>query len=319
MISSALEAPLLDNVSSGAERPVNLRDDPREDELSRVLRSHLRISEGAAIVEVGCGTGELAAWFAQSSPHVNVVAVDANVAMLRRAAERARLGQLRQVSLAVANVNHLPLQDASADLVVCKNLLCVIPDVDRALEEMCRVVKAGGVVVAIEPASPHVFHDPDDPDFAKLSQRLNAAFYEGWRRRGVDQRIGVKVPGLFLRHRLDDIRAEVVSRVHVLADALRSIDDVREQLETESYRLPESTVALVMEGGLSRRDVEEHNRRARERLLRFQRDAAGAARSGYTRLSASSIVTMARKKHPRESLARPRNPATRHPISGSSE
>jgi SAM-dependent methyltransferase len=275
---------------------VALRDDvTREDELTRVLRSLLTVSSGASIVEVGCGTGELSAWFAQTAADVSVVGVDGSVSMLQRATARANQGGLRQLSFVFGNAYHLPLQDASADLVACKNLLCVLADVDRAVREMCRVVKPGGLLVAIEPSSAHVFHDPGDPDFAKFSQLLNQAFYEGWRCQGVDQRVGLKVPGLFLRQRLDDICVEVVSRAHLLADAKRTWDDVREQLETESYRLPETTVSLLLDGGMSRRDIEEHNRRARERLRRFQNDPVAAARSGYIRLNPASIVTIGRR------------------------
>jgi SAM-dependent methyltransferase len=215
--------------------------------------------------------------------------------MLQRATERATQGRLRGLSFVFGNAYHIPLQDASADLVACKNLLCVLADVDRAVREMCRVVKPGGLLVAIEPSSAHVFHDPDDPDFAKFSQLLNQAFYEGWRCRGVDQRIGLKVPGLFLRQGLADIRVEVVNRVHLLADARRTWEEIHEQLETESYRLPESTVSLTLDGGMSRRDIEEHGRRARERLRRFQNDPVAAARSGYIRLNPASIVTIGRR------------------------
>jgi ubiquinone/menaquinone biosynthesis C-methylase UbiE len=299
MYSSA-RIPLPDDRHPGAaaEPLVLTRDDPREDELTRVLRSHLRLSPGASIVEVGCGTGELAAWFARSAPQVKVVGVDASVSMLRRAAERADHGHLPQLSFVFGNANQLPFLDSSADLVVCKHLLCVVYDVDRAMEEMSRVVKPGGLVVAIEPASAHLFHDPEDNDFAARSQRLNQAFYNGWRRRGVDQRIGLKVPGIFLHHRLQEIRVEVVSRVHLLADVLRSADEVREQLETESYRLPESTVTLVLDGGMSRREVEEHNRSTRERLRRFLDDPGQVARSGYTRLNPAVIVTIGRRARP---------------------
>jgi ubiquinone/menaquinone biosynthesis C-methylase UbiE len=272
------------------------QDAPREDELTRVLRSLLAFRAGASIVDVGCGVGELSAWFAETAPGASVIGIEASVAMLKRATERATQSGLRRLTFAFGNAYHLPLQDASADLVVCKNLLCVLTDVDRAVAEMCRVAKPGGLVVVIEPASPHLFHDPHDPDFAKLSQRLNQAFYEGWRRRGVDQRVGLKVPGLFLRQHLQDIRVESVSRVHVLADTARTHAEIVEQLETESYRLPESTVALVMDGGFSRHDIEEHNRRARERLARFERDPSAATRSGYTRMNAASIVTVGRKK-----------------------
>jgi ubiquinone/menaquinone biosynthesis C-methylase UbiE len=299
VISSA-RAPIPDDFrsSSGAEPLVTVQDDAREDELTRVLRSQLRVSPGASIVEVGCGTGELAAWFARFEPNAKVVGVDASVAMLRRAAERAELGHLRRLSFVLGNVNYLPFEDGSADLVACKHLLCALYDLDRALEEMTRVVKPGGVVLAIEPASAHLFHDPEDTEFATLSQRLNQAFYQGWRRRGVDQRIGLKVPGMFLRHGLEQIRVEVVSRVHLLGDVLRSADDVREQLETESYGLPESTIKLVLDGGMSRYEIEEHNRRTRERLRRFLDDAGHAARSGYTRLAPAVIVTIGRKARP---------------------
>jgi ubiquinone/menaquinone biosynthesis C-methylase UbiE len=300
LLSRALEAPVPGDASTGArtEPLASLRDVPREDELTTLLRSLIEINPGAAIVEVGCGAGELAAWFARAASDVSVIGVDASVAMLRRATERAHASGLRRLSFTFGNAYHVPLRDASADLVVCKNLLCALADVDRAVGELCRLAKPGGLVVAIEPASAHLFHDPDDPDFAKLSQRLNHAFYEGWRRRGVDQRVGLKVPGLFLRHGLEQIRAEVVSRVHLLSDAFRPYDDLREQLETESYRLPESTVSLVLDGGMSRRELEEHNRSTRERLRRFHDEPATAARSGYTRLNPSVIVTIGKRSLP---------------------
>lgn len=224
--------------------------------------------------------------------------MDSSIAMLRRAALRAGELDVRNVSFVFGSANHLPLDDASADLAVCKHLLCVLYDVDRAVEEMMRVTKPGGLIVAIEPASPHLFHDPDDAEFASLSQRLNTAFFQGWRRRGVDQRIGLKVPGILLRHGLEDVRSAAVSQVHLLSDPLRTEDDVKEQLETESYRLPESTVSLVVEGGMSRRDLEEHSRRTRERLRRFLDEPHHVSRSGYARLSPSVIVTVGRRSRP---------------------
>ena len=303
VVSSAVEAPLPDDRRRGAEGgsegpAVALRVEPARSELTRVLDSLLSIGEAASIVEVGCGVGELATWFARQAPRGRIVGVDSSIAMLRRATARAEQVEARNTSFVFGSVNHIPLDDGSADLVVCKHLLCVLYDVDRAMEEMIRIAKPGGLVAAIEPASPHLFHDPDDAEFTSLSQRLNQAFFQGWRRRGVDQRIGLKVPGLFLRHGLEDVRASAVSQVHLLADPLRSPDEVKEQLETESYRIPESTVNLVLDGGMSRRDLEDHGRRTRERLRRFLDDPLTVSRSGYTRLAPSVIVTVGRKSRP---------------------
>lgn len=277
---------------------VALSDEPREDEIHRVLRACLRVRTGASIVEVGCGAGELAMWFARAALDARVVGLDASAAMLQRATARARESRLGNVSFVFGNVNHVPFPEASADLVFCKHLLCAIYDVDRAIEEMIRVARPGGLVMAIEPASQHHFHDPDDAEFAALSQRLNQAFYHGWRRRGVDQRIGLKVPGLFLWHGLERIRVEAVTRAHLLADFMRAEDDVREQLETESYRLPESTIALVLDGGMSRREIEEHHRRTRERLRGHLENPRQAASSGYVRLNPALLVTIGAKPVP---------------------
>lgn len=264
----------------------------RRDALTSVLETLLSFGAGATVLEVGCGIGSLAAWFATRVTGGSVIGVDFSAPTIARAVRLARGATISNLAFLQGDVYHLPVHDGTVDVVVCKSLLCVLRDVDRAVLEMRRAVKPGGLVISVEPASGHLFHDPDDSRFAELSYKLNRAFVDGWRRRGVDQQVGLRVPSLFLRHGLQHVVVDVVSAVHVLADALRSPPDVVEQLETESYELPEPTVSIVTDGGMSRQELREHNQRARERLKRYRKDPEGTTRCGYTRLTPAQIVTI---------------------------
>lgn len=279
-------------IDAGAEPRVAIRSGfVRQDALTSTLEELLSFGAGATVLDVGCGIGSLAAWFAARVTG-GVIGVDFSAPTIARAVRQARDTTCANLAFLQADAYHLPVLDGTVDIVVGKSVLCVLRDIDRAVREMRRAVKPGGLVISIEPASAHLFHDPDDSRFADLSCKLNRAFAAGWRRRGVDQQVGLRVPSVFLKHGLEQVVVEVVSRVHVLADALRSPSDVAEQLETESYELPQATVSIVADGGMSRQELREHNQRACERLKKYRDSPQAAARCGYTRLAPAQIVTV---------------------------
>ena len=92
------------------------------------------------VVSIGCGcTGDLAAWSAAVK-----IAVDP---LLNTYQQLGMLvddvaGTSRTVHVAVG-IETLPLLDASADLVICRNALDHMPDPQLALRQMSRVLKAG--------------------------------------------------------------------------------------------------------------------------------------------------------------------------------
>jgi SAM-dependent methyltransferase len=101
---------------------------------------------GRAVVEVGCGTGRLAAMLADRG--AAVVGVDADPAMLAVAATRAPR------RLLCADAGHLPLPDKAADAAVAVATLEFTTDPARVLAEMARVTRPGGrLVVAV--LNPH--------------------------------------------------------------------------------------------------------------------------------------------------------------------
>ncbi len=91
------------------------------------------------LLDVGCGTGTLAAAAASRWPAVDIDAVDASGGMLA-IAERVRAAlepaAARRIRLAQAVADRLPFEDGSFDVVVSAFVLQLVPSRTRALREM---------------------------------------------------------------------------------------------------------------------------------------------------------------------------------------
>ena len=96
-----------------------------------------------AILDVGCGTGATLAAVLDAHPSVVAHGIDLSPEMV--AVARKRLGSRADVR--VADAEHLPLPDASVDLVTCVDSLHHYPDPGAALREVYRVTRQGGGLV----------------------------------------------------------------------------------------------------------------------------------------------------------------------------
>jgi SAM-dependent methyltransferase len=94
----------------------------------------------ARVLEVGCGLGELAERVACELA-ADVVAVDLSSRMVE-------LARARGVDARVGDVQELALPDASFDCVTANWMLYHVPDLDRGLSELARVLVPGGRLVA---------------------------------------------------------------------------------------------------------------------------------------------------------------------------
>jgi demethylmenaquinone methyltransferase/2-methoxy-6-polyprenyl-1,4-benzoquinol methylase len=102
-------------------------------------------------LDVACGTGDFAFAMAAAWPQAQVEALDASGAMVRAATGRVRRASLTpRVHCAVADMMHLPLDDASIDLATAGYALRNVPDARVAVRELARVVRAGGVLVLLD-------------------------------------------------------------------------------------------------------------------------------------------------------------------------
>jgi len=101
---------------------------------------------GARVLDVPCGGG-VALRGLRTGQGVAYVAADISQRMLDRTRSRAeQLAVADQVSTRLADVGALPFEPASFDLVVTFTGLHCFPEPARAVVEMCRVLRPGGVL-----------------------------------------------------------------------------------------------------------------------------------------------------------------------------
>jgi ubiquinone/menaquinone biosynthesis C-methylase UbiE len=103
------------------------------------------LSSGATVLEVAPGPGYLAVAIAQLG-RFHVTGLDISRTFVEIAAKHA-LGAGVTVDFRQGNVANMPFDSASFDLVVCQAAFKNFPQPVRALDEMHRVLRAGGTAV----------------------------------------------------------------------------------------------------------------------------------------------------------------------------
>lgn len=133
------------------------------------------IAAGQRVVDFGCGPGMLTLELARRvGPQGHVHAVDLNEDFLARTRENVRReGMAERVSLHRATDDRLPLEDASVDRVVCKNVLEYVDDVLLTLRDFRRALAPGGRVHAIDSDWGMLVVEPIGPE--RVAQLFAAA------------------------------------------------------------------------------------------------------------------------------------------------
>lgn len=98
---------------------------------------------GRTLLDVGCGTG----WFSQRAVArgAHVVALDIGLRLLEKTREKCN------VTLIGGDACRLPFVDASVDVVLSSECVEHTRDPLAAVDEMCRVLKPGGILVLTVP------------------------------------------------------------------------------------------------------------------------------------------------------------------------
>lgn len=116
-----------------------------------------RYGTGREVLECGCGTGLILQRLAEFASRA--VGIDLSPGMLDHARERG-------LEVTEGSVTALPFDDASFDLTCSFKVLAHVPDIGKALSEMARVTRPGGVIIA-------EFYNP--LSFRGLAKRLGPA------------------------------------------------------------------------------------------------------------------------------------------------
>jgi ubiquinone/menaquinone biosynthesis C-methylase UbiE len=102
----------------------------------------LRLGRGDSLLDAGSGTGIFTRAFLDRA--ADVMGIDISLAMLRRAMDKGEIPGGRGV---VADMSRLPFADGIFDKTVSVAALEFITDEKRAVAELFRVTRPGGVVV----------------------------------------------------------------------------------------------------------------------------------------------------------------------------
>jgi len=108
--------------------------------------------EGTAL-EIGAGTGANLRHYPDAVTRLALTEPDRH--MFAKLTKRTALDRAGRVELFPAPADALPFEDESFDVVVCTLVLCSVPNQDRALAEIHRVLRPGGSFVFLEHVAAH--------------------------------------------------------------------------------------------------------------------------------------------------------------------
>lgn len=171
------------------------------------------------VLELGSGSGAMAAELLKRYPAIRLTATDVDPAM--RAAATRRLEPFgARVQVQDADATHLPFDDASFDGVISFIMLHHVIDWEDALAEVARVLRPGGIVAGYDlmrsgpnrlvhrlDRSPHRMASPDDLR-ARLTELQLA---------DVDVRPGLRGTVARFRARRRDDTASHLDQEHAIA------------------------------------------------------------------------------------------------------
>lgn len=112
----------------------------------RVLGVNPKDYDDRSVVDLGCGTGEYAFWYATHGAR-QVTGVDLSDGSLARAREQANQYDVRNVTFVKQDVLALEFPDEQFDYAYSVGVLHHTGDPFRGFQEMVRVTKPGGVVI----------------------------------------------------------------------------------------------------------------------------------------------------------------------------
>lgn len=108
----------------------------------KLIRQHLGALAGRRVLDVGCGKGRFARILHDQEPAAAIFGLDLSIEMLRFAPAGVRV--------CAGSMTELPFAGATFDAAYATESLEHAVEIDKAISEICRVVKPGGRIVIID-------------------------------------------------------------------------------------------------------------------------------------------------------------------------
>lgn len=107
--------------------------------------AHVKVSQGETVLDLGSGGGvDVFRASKLVGDQGRVIGLDATPEMIFRARETAKKYAYQNVEFRLGEIEHMPIESKSVDLVVSNCVLNLVPDKQSAFREIFRVLKPSG-------------------------------------------------------------------------------------------------------------------------------------------------------------------------------
>lgn len=182
------------------------------------LLDSLNSIDGKSVADVGCGTGLVSASFAKRVGATGkVVGIDSAPDTLAIARKMNDATNIKGIEWHNGDAYTTGLADNTYDVVYCRLLLLHLKEPARAVAEMRRIAKPGGLVICEDLATINTQTYPIDSPIKTIQERIkNMAA-----KQGTDWDIGLALPSLFKSLGLTDIKISTHQPGHLTGEGKR--------------------------------------------------------------------------------------------------
>lgn len=222
----------------------------------------------SVIVDIGCGSGYFTKILARCMKGKGkVVGIDPDRKLVQEAEKICERKHIANVQFKIGDVWKIPLRSNYADLVVSHIVLSNIPRQSDAILEMKRVAKIGGKVAVIDPVKCGGQYFPDerlDELYDKFLKAFGMAIDKEWRQRfdmsNYVENYHYRIPELFLKAGLTDVRMNGYLSTFLLCDARRSTKEMKTYLQARLSlwkKLENRNLKCAVVGGMKEEEFRE--------------------------------------------------------------
>ena len=114
----------------------------------QLLAESAEIISGMEILDIACGKGATTFPLAERlNGNGKIYAIDISDSMIEECKQRLNKEKINNIEFSVMDIEKLEFEDDSMDLVVCGFGLFFLPDIEKGLKEIKRVLKKDGMLV----------------------------------------------------------------------------------------------------------------------------------------------------------------------------
>lgn len=171
-----------------------------------ILRS-AGIQPGHDILELGCGPGFVSDLLAELAPDGSLTVVEPSPVLLAQVENNVCKKPARGLFQIQAYGDCLPIPDSGIDFSYARFVLQHIPQPEKVVSEIYRVMRSGGRFCAVDSDDGLVIFHPEDP---RVSQLLHSA-QTAQSKKGGDRFIGRKLPNMMTEAGFINIKSHILA------------------------------------------------------------------------------------------------------------